>query len=639
MRKNLLMLGLLFLLAVSAQAFTLGKLGNFEFKKVYDNVYIMHGPVMNPSVENEGFMNNPALIVGKVGLIVIDPGGNYNVGKKILAEIEKISDKPIVATINTHKHGDHWFANKALLEKYPNLTMYAHPNMIKSVKEGEAQNWYDILERLSKNLKGTDKEFPYPNTTLEGNTILDIDGDKFFIRYYHDGHTDTDLIITHLNSQIMFLGDNLMKNRLGGFDSSSNMMGNIKLLEEIKAEPELRLYVPGHGPSGKRDETIDPFLNYVKIVVEEGGKAYEEDVETYEIKDRVVARLADYVKWDAFDSQMGKHLMKAYSEWEELDVDEEDSDEEATPTIAPVVVAAKPATRKEDAQDIRVYEIDNSDGKFSADIIEKAFVDAGFYISGNNDMNIAFKSKFQKTNHTAYNLFTLYKKDIVLSLVKDYPQVGLISPLSMSIYTATGSKKLSISSLSLDGMARLTGIPANNKDLVKLSSLIEDVFKKAMPGGEFKKLPYKASAKPVGKLVQTFELEMSEQGAEVEDALEDYQTYIEGELETVGFVIAGFNKLGEDFAEAGYDEYDFFDAYSLCKLPVIFEVSKKYPEAGAYAPCTFYMYKKKGDTKVHMAYPSVNNWFGAMAMESKESQKILQDAEDLMIDTVNETLE
>jgi hypothetical protein len=51
------------------------------------------------------------------------------------------------------------------------------------------------------------------------------------------------------------------------------------------------------------------------------------------------------------------------------------------------------------------------------------------------------------------------------------------------------------------------------------------------------------------------------------------------------------------------------------------------------------MYKKKGDTKVHMAYPSVNNWFGAMAMESKESQKILQDAEDLMIDTVNETLE
>ena len=320
MRKTVLMLGILFAFVVSAEAFKLGSLGDFEFKKSHDNVYIMHGPVMNPSVENEGFMNNPALIVGKVGLIIVDPGGNYNVGKKILAEIEKISKKPIVATINTHKHGDHWFANKALLEKYPDLKMYAHPNMIKVVKEGDAQNWYDILERLSKNLKGTDKEFPFPNIELNGDNILDIDGDQFLIRYYEKGHTDTDLVITHLNSQTMFLGDNLMKNRLGGFDSSSDMMGNIKLLEEIKSEKELKLYVPGHGPSGKRDETIGPFLNYIKVVVEEGGKAYEEDVETYEIKDRVVDRLKDYQDWDAFDDQMGKHLMKAYSEWEANDM-------------------------------------------------------------------------------------------------------------------------------------------------------------------------------------------------------------------------------------------------------------------------------------------------------------------------------
>ena len=73
----------------------------------------------------------------------------------------------------------------------------------------------------------------------------------------------------------------------------------------------------------------------------------------------------------------------------------------------------------------------------------------------------------------------------------------------------------------------------------------------------------------------------------------------------VGFVIAGFNRLGEEFKEAGYDKYDFFDAYSICKLPVIFGVAKTHPEAGAYAPCTFYMYKEKGSNMIHMAYPSV----------------------------------
>ena len=67
---------------------------------------------------------------------------------------------------------------------------------------------------------------------------------------------------------------------------------------------------------------------------------------------------------------------------------------------------------------------------------------------------------------------------------------------------------------------------------------------------------------------------MEAEGADVEDELEGLQTELEGSLETVGFVIAGFNKLADEFAEAGYKKYDFFDAYSICKLPVIFEVAK-----------------------------------------------------------------
>jgi hypothetical protein len=121
----------------------------------------------------------------------------------------------------------------------------------------------------------------------------------------------------------MFLGDNLMKNRLGGFDSSSSIAGNIKLLENIKTEKELKLYVPGHGPSGKKDETIDPFLTYIKVIYEEAGKAYENDLESFEVKPEVSKRLKVYHSWSEFDGkggQMGKHLMKALSEHEANDI-------------------------------------------------------------------------------------------------------------------------------------------------------------------------------------------------------------------------------------------------------------------------------------------------------------------------------
>jgi hypothetical protein len=126
-------------------------------------------------------------------------------------------------------------------------------------------------------------------------------------------------VITHLNSKTMFLGDNLMKNRLGGFDESSSIHGNIKLLEEIIKAPELKLYVPGHGPSGKMHETIDPFLNYMKKLMVGAKEAFEEDMEAYEIKPKVADTMKDYHKWDEFDGQMGKHLQKALIELEALE--------------------------------------------------------------------------------------------------------------------------------------------------------------------------------------------------------------------------------------------------------------------------------------------------------------------------------
>ncbi|MDY0233054.1 MAG: DUF302 domain-containing protein [Sulfurimonas sp.] len=290
------------------------------------------------------------------------------------------------------------------------------------------------------------------------------------------------------------------------------------------------------------------------------------------------------------------------------------------------------------AQDIQIYTADNSKGTITGASIEKAFADAGFIISGNNDMNVAFKSKFQKTNHKMYHLFTLYKKELVLELVKITPEAALFAPLSMSIYMKEGSNDISISSISLEGMAKVTGIPVTNKHMVEYSKLIRATLAKALPNGHFEKTSYKILT-PKGELVTSFTGEMEAQGDDVEDELEALQTELEGSVETLGFVIAGYNKLGDEFAEAGYDKYDFFDAYSICKLPVIFEVAKTHPEAGAFAPCVLYMYKEKGSTKVKMAYPSVYNWISSLDIKDKPSIEVLEDAQKALVGVINETLE
>jgi len=105
-----------------------------------------------------------------------------------------------------------------------------------------------------------------------------------------------------------------MRGRFGNFDDTSSITGNIALLEKLKKEKELHYYVPGHGISGKRNEVIDPFLTYMKVVMKWAKKAYDDDLEAFEVKDKAVAELKAFHDWDAFDHRVGQHLAKAYNE-------------------------------------------------------------------------------------------------------------------------------------------------------------------------------------------------------------------------------------------------------------------------------------------------------------------------------------
>jgi len=82
--------------------------------------------------------------------------------------------------------------------------------------------------------------------------------------------------------------------------------------------------------------------------------------------------------------------------------------------------------------------------------------------------------------------------------------------------------------------------------------------------------------------------------------------------------------------EADYEDFDFYSVYSICKLPVIYTVAKVYPEAGAYAPCSLYMYKKQDGNNMHIAFPSVYNWISSMDIKDEESLKTLEEAQASM---------
>jgi uncharacterized protein (DUF302 family) len=275
-------------------------------------------------------------------------------------------------------------------------------------------------------------------------------------------------------------------------------------------------------------------------------------------------------------------------------------------------------------QDVTVFQTDNKDGKITTKTIEKAFAKAGFHISVNRDMNGPFKKQFKTSDFDVYNLFTFYKKDTVLALAKKYENVGLFAPMSMAIYTKKGDSSISVASLSAEAMAKIMNIKGEEKILTDLRALIVKTLKTAMPNGKFKKLGYSIQ-KPKGALVTKYTMDMD--ADEWEEEFEDIEMDFEGQLVSNGFIIAGQSNLNDDFEEVDYEGYDVYKVYSICKLPVIYNIAKTRPEAGAFAPCSLYFNKKHDEEKMTVAFPSVYNWMSSLGMDNKEDMAVLEDAQ------------
>ena len=142
------MLIALCLLSFSASAHQIkipNSIDDLSVTKVAENVYVLHGVIGMPDKNNKGFMSNSSFIVSDAGVVIVDTGGSLKYGEYLVTKIREVTDKPVVAIINTHMHGDHWLGNAALRKAFPDTKIYAHEKAVNRLKSGEAQQWLDLF--------------------------------------------------------------------------------------------------------------------------------------------------------------------------------------------------------------------------------------------------------------------------------------------------------------------------------------------------------------------------------------------------------------------------------------------------------------------------------------------------------------
>ncbi len=273
--------------------------------------------------------------------------------------------------------------------------------------------------------------------------------------------------------------------------------------------------------------------------------------------------------------------------------------------------------------DLYLFEIDNTKGAYTPEVIEKAFAANGYYISANSEMNKPFTVQFGQSDFTIFTLLTVFNTKLSEALVRKHPKAGIFVPMGVGIYQAKDEKTLHVSILTAEAWAKILGFDDPLIHQIEAKNL--EVLKKALPGAAMHLS--KEAMKPEGALVTTFELEVDPE--EWSDTKDEVAMLIEEGFKPKGFVMSNYTEYNymltkEDTVES---PFDFYDTYSICKLKVIYNVAKTRPEAAAFAPCTFMFYKQKGSDKFVMGFPGVYNWMSSANVTDKTAHAELMKAQ------------
>ena len=205
------------------------------------------------------------------------------------------------------------------------------------------------------------------------------------------------------------------------------------------------------------------------------------------------------------------------------------------------------------------------------------------------------------------------------------PELGGFSPFNLHIYKVVNEDKTYVGHVVPQTMLDIVGIKdeAIKKEFIatfpKLDALVQKEIGGKVEISEFTSLP----ANPMMNFEITFD-----RPEDLGDYIDEFQENFEAVFEENNYIIAGFKNYKEayDDLKLDFDKYDAYWTYSLCHFTFSYNIfNKGRPDAGAFAPCSMYMYIAKGSNKLVVGMPRLANWVSVLNINNKKMVKSVND--------------
>ena len=236
----------------------------FVLKQVGPGVYAAIDGPEHKAGSNAGF------VIGDDGVLVVDAFFTQDAAKALVAEIRRLTPKPIRYVVNTHYHADHTGGDQALRDA--GAIIIAHRNVRGWVRTNNITLFGD---RITPELKARIEALPLPDLVTDKDLTVWL-GSRRVVVSTVLGHTGGDLTISVPDSKVLFAGDMLWRR------IAPNLIdGSVKEWTATDAafmripDAALTRYVPGHGDVADVKDVAEfrTYLLDLKRLVGEGRKA------------------------------------------------------------------------------------------------------------------------------------------------------------------------------------------------------------------------------------------------------------------------------------------------------------------------------------------------------------------------------
>ena len=273
--------------------------------QVAPHTYFVQGLPEMGSSTNQNFISNAGFVVTSKGVVVVDALGSPILAQKLIAEIKKVTNQPIVALIVSHYHADHIYG----LQEFKKIG-------VKIYAQGEGRN-YLSSETAKQRLIASRIDFaPWVNAStqliaadvwIDKQTKLNIGGIEFLVSRVGPAHAPEDLMVYVPSEKVLFAGDLVFRGRIP-FVGNADSKGWLTALDAIE-ELQPQIVIPGHGAysTNPREDIIFTrnYLNYLRESMSKAAINLDPFEEAY--------RQADWSEYEGMPLFRAANRMNAYN--------------------------------------------------------------------------------------------------------------------------------------------------------------------------------------------------------------------------------------------------------------------------------------------------------------------------------------